>query len=344
MFSTATGTKRSIPLGSSPFTADGLVKFKKKHPLYEPSEDFQYFNISFRFKEDVALDRPVLGGLSISLVPEDTPGGQTIVQSSIVATFAYLPTGLAMDGYAPALALTGAKIERKDTDFFPLNLLPDLPFLQNHGDLILGYELTNTGEIFLETTTELNLEQVGMFGQQDEAIFTQSNQAFLVPDQLSQETIDITQGQAENQALGFGVYRFTLTSTGQLGEVIGTSAESEQIVLVFPWKQSLIALGLIAVLRRRIARAFSWLLAYGKALRDFRYSTNPQSEFSSRPNHAPLPNLGVSANPSTTGANAAARPSSPTSTATPTASIPSATEAKPLYPFWYEPPKKGGDT
>ena len=344
VFANASGTKSPIPLGASPFTADGLVKFKGKYPLYEPSEDFQFFDVSFRFRDDVVVDRPVLGGLSISLVPEDIPGGQTIVQSSIVATFAYLPTGMKMEEYAPGLKLAGPKIDRKEPDYFPMNLLPNFPFLQNHGDLILGYELTNTGEIFLETTTELNLEQVGVFGQQDEAIFIQSNRAFLLPAQVTSETIDITSGQVENKALGLGLYRFTLTSTGQLGSEIGTSAESEQLVLIFPWKQSLIALGLVAVFRRRIRRAFSWVLAYGKALKDFRYSKDPNPEFSSRPNPAPLPKLGVSANPSTTGANAAARPSSPTSTATPTASIPSATEAKPLYPFWYEPPKKGGDT
>jgi len=343
VFSTATGTKRSIPLGSSPFSADGLVKFKKKHPLYEPSEDFQYFDISFRFKEDVALDRPVLGGLSISLVPENLAGEETTVQSSIVATFAYLPTGLNMDGYVPALALTGPKIERKDPDFFPLNLLPDLPFLQNHGDLIFGYELTNTGEIFLETLTEVNVEQVGLFGQQDESIFSQSKEAFLVPDQLSQETIDVSSGQAENQALGFGVYRFTLTSTGQLGDVIETSVESQQILMVFPWKQGLFAFGLIVVFRRRISRAFSWVFAYGRALKDFRYTRDPKSEVSSKPNLAPSPRLGVVANDPTTSTNQAARPPAPTSTATPTASIPSATGARPLYPFWYEPPKKSGD-
>lgn len=352
VFSTAAGTKRSIPVKSSPFTADGLVTFKKKYPPYEPSEDFQYFDISFRFKEDVALDRPVLGGLSISLVPENLTGEETTVQSSIVATFAYLPAELNMEDYGPALTLTGPKIEREDSDFFPLNLLPDPPFLQNHGDLILSYELTNTGEIFLETLTEVNVEQVGLFGQQDESIFSHSKKAFLVPDQITEETIGITQGQLDNQPLGIGVYRFTLTSTGQLGDVIGTSAESQQILLVFPWKQGLIALGLVAVFRRRIGRAFSWVFAYGRALKDFRYSRDTKSGVSSKPILAPSPKpilapspkLGVAVNESPTTTNQAATSPSPSRTATPTASIPQATRARPLYPFWYEPPKKSGDS
>ena len=91
IFSDSTGAKKAIPLGSSPFSPDGLVTFTEITSLYEPSEDFQYFDVSFRFSEDLVLDRPVLGGLSISLVPENPAGDQKGVQSSIVGTFAYLP-------------------------------------------------------------------------------------------------------------------------------------------------------------------------------------------------------------------------------------------------------------
>jgi hypothetical protein len=343
VYSTEAGAKRSIPLGSSPFTADGFVTFKTKYPIYEPSEDFQYFDIFYSFRDDIELDRPVLGGLSISLAPESPSEEETVVQSSIVATFAYLPAALNLEGYAPALTLTDPKIDRTEPEVFPLNLLPNFPRLYNHGDLVLSYELTNTGDIFLETTTELNVEQVGIFGQRDKTVFSQSRQAFLVPAQLTQEMIDLVEEQSENQTLDFGLYRVTLTATGQLGDEIGTSAESQQTLVVFPWKQSLIALGLIALFRRRIGRAFSSVFAYGKALREFRYSRDPKPELLPPPEIAPAPNLREPVAPEQTSPISVSRPLVYANSATAKASMPASPEARPLYPFWYEPPKKGGE-
>lgn len=341
VFSTEAGAKRSIPLGSSPFTAEGLVTFETNYPVYEPSEVFQYFDIFYSFRDDIDLDRPVLGGLSISLVPESPSEEQTVVQSSIVATFAYLPAALNLEGYAPALTLTDPNIDRRDREIFPLNLLPNFPLLYNHGDLVLSYELTNTGDIFLETTTELNVQQVGLFGLEDKEIFSQSRQAFLVPAQLTQETIDLVPGQSQNQFLDFGLYRVTLISTGQLGDEIGTNAQSQQTLVIFPWKQSLIVLGLIAVFRRRIGRAFSWVFAYGKALKDFRYSRDPKPELLPPPEIAPSLKLEEPAAPQKPAAISAARSRVFANTSSPKTSTPAAPEARPLYPFWYEPPNKG---
>jgi hypothetical protein len=343
VFSTESGVKQSIPLGSSPFTAEGLLTFETNYPVYEPSEAFQYFDIFYSFRDDVDLDRPVLGGLSISLVPESPSEGGSAVQSSIVATFAYLPAAVNLEGYAPALTLTDPKFDRREPEIFPLNLIPDFPLIFNHGDLVLSYELLNSGDIFLETTTDISVQQVGLFGLEDKEIHTQSREVFLVPAQLTKETIDLVPGQSENQALDFGFYRVTLTATGQLGDEIGTSVQSQQTLVIFPWKQSLIALGLIAVFRRRIGRAFSWVFAYGKALKDFRYSRDPKPELTPRPEIAPSPNLQDAAGQKNKAPTSMARPLVLSSKANQKASIPAAPEARALYPFWYEPPKKGGE-
>jgi hypothetical protein len=129
------GAKTSIPLNSGPFTPFELVEFRIDYPDYLPSQEFQNFNISFNFKQDAVLDRPVLGGLSISLVPETQAEEQTTVKSSVVATFAYIPeTGLNLNQYKPELEVSVPSISQRAPDFFPLNLLPDFPFLQNHGE------------------------------------------------------------------------------------------------------------------------------------------------------------------------------------------------------------------
>jgi hypothetical protein len=273
MVSNASGFKQSIPLNSSPFTPNGLVEFTNSYPAYRPSGEFQYFDIFLKFKENIVLDRPVLGGLSISFVPEKQSEQESKVTSSIVATFAYLPaTGLDLDTYAPALELLGPTINRKAPDFFPLNLLPDFTFLLNRGDVRLGYQLENSGQIFLQTTTQVMVETVGLFGQKDEKLFEQSDEAFLVPGQQTQENVDTSPLDSEKQFLGIGVYRFTVAATGQMGDQIETSTSNQKVLVIFPWKQTLLALGLLIIFRRRIGRAFNWFVGYAKALRDFRYN------------------------------------------------------------------------
>lgn len=357
VFSDESGTKRSIPLDSSPFTPKGLVQFKMSYPGYEPSEEFQYFDIGFNFKEDAALDGPVLGGLSISLVPETQSTEQTIVRSSIVATFAYLPAiGLNLENYAPALALQGPAIERRTPDFFPLNLFPNPPFILNHGDLKLSYVLENTGKIFLETSTQVKVEQLSPLGQLEGEVFTQSTEAFLVPGQKTEATIEISPPDVANAELAIGIYRFTTSATGEIGDLIETSTSNQQTLIIFPWKQSLLGILLVVLLRRRVAKAFNWLLGYSKALRDFRYRNDPGSTLTAGPPMTPIP-------PVTTGNNLIPEPKpeiSPTqqvaapnptiqplgsiATSIPKTSMPRSSEPRPLYPFWYEPPKKNNNS
>lgn len=353
VFSDESGTKRSIPLDSSPFTPKGLVQFKKSYPGYEPSEEFQYFDIGFNFKEDVLLDRPVLGGLSISLVPDAQSSEQTVVQSSIVATFAYLPTsGLNLEEYAPALTLLGPTIDLKTPDYFPLNLLPNLPFVLNHGDLTISYQLRNTGKIFLETATTLGVQQLGFFSQPDEEVFTDTKTVFLVPNQEDQGTIEIARPNSENELFGIGLYRFTLSSQGQIGEVIGTSTSNQQTLLIFPWKQSLIAVVLLIVFRRRLAKGFKWLVGYAKALRDFRYGKDPNPKLVPGPNpdmagSQPKTSLrSMTPTSSLAGTSPLTKyptinPPSTSISAPPKTPISRGGENRPLYPFWYEPPGKG---
>jgi hypothetical protein len=381
VFSDESGTKRSIPLDSSPFTPKGLVQFKKSYPVYEPSEEFQYFDIEFNFKEDAVLDRPVLGGLSISLVPEAESTEQTAVQSSIVATFAYLPaSGLNLEEYAPALSLQGPTIERRTPDFFPLNLFPNPPFALNHGDLKLSYELENTGKIFLETSTQVKVERLSLLGQLEAEVFTKTTEAFLVPGQKTQPTVEIVPPDIANAELAIGIYRFTTTATGEIGNLIETSTSNQQTLIIFPWKQSLLAILLLVLLRRRIARAFNWLLGYAKALRDFRYQTDPSPALTAGPTMTPIPPVATEsrdtsasrvatesrATPAsivTTGNNQITDPKpeisstqkltapKPTikplrevATPIPKPPMPRTSETRPLYPFWYEPPKKDNNS
>jgi hypothetical protein len=369
IFANASGGKQSIPLGSSPFSPEGIVIYKTKYKLYKPSEEFQYFDIEFRFDENAQLGSPVMGGLNISLEAE-TENSETVqVKSSIIATFAYLPAGgINLEEYAPALSLQGPTIERRTPDFFPLNLFPNPPFALNHGDLKLSYELENAGKIFLETSTQVKVEKLSLLGQLEAEVFTKTTEAFLVPGQKTQPTVEIVPPDIANAELAIGIYRFTTTATGEIGNLIETSTSNQQTLIIFPWKQSLLAILLVVLFRRRIASAFNWLLGYAKALRDFRYQTDPSPALTAGPTMTPIPPVGTEsrATPASrvaTGNNQITDPKpemsstqkltapKPTikplreiATPTPKPPMPRTSETRPLYPFWYEPPKKDNNS
>jgi hypothetical protein len=317
--SNASGSKSSTPLNSNPFTPYELVSFTKSYPAYQPSEEFQYFEISMKFKDGIDLDRPVLGGLSISLIPDKESKDDLGVASSIVATFAYIPgSGINLEEYAPALSLTTPTIDREKPDFFPLNLLPNLPFLPNHGDLRLSYGLENTGKIFLETSTEVKVEQLNLFGQVEGEVFTQSNDAFLVPEQKTQSTVEIAPPDLAKSQLGIGIYRFTTTASGEMGDQIETSTSNQQTLVIFPWKQSFIAFILLILFRKRIYRSFNWVIGYGRALRDFRYKRPPKSNPDQEPVFESVSNqASFSSSPAATQTSLTPAPSAPVVLETP---------------------------
>jgi len=297
--SNASGSKSAKPLNSNPFTPYELVSFAKSYPAYQPSDEFQYFEISVRFKKGIDLNRPVLGGLSISMIPDKENQVELSVASSIVATFAYIPaSGLNLDEYDPALELVGPTIEREKLDFFPLNLLPEIPLVTNHGNLVLNYELENTGNIFLETSTQVKVEQLGLFGQLEREVFTQSNAAFLVPGQKSQSTVAIEPPDFASEQLGIGIYRFTTTATGGLGDHSEASSSNQQTLVIFPWKQGLIALLLLILFRKRVFRSFNWVLGYARALRDFRYNSTAEINPKQEPGFEAVPKLESAPKPS----------------------------------------------
>jgi hypothetical protein len=233
------------------------------------------------------------------MIPDKENQVELSVASSIVATFAYIPaSGLNLDEYDPALELVGPTIDREKLDFFPLNLLPEIPLVTNHGNLVLNYELENTGNIFLETSTQVKVEQLGLFGQLEREVFTQSNAAFLVPGQKSQSTVAIEPPDFASAQLGIGIYRFTTTATGELGDHSEASSSNQQTLVIFPWKQGLIALLLLILFRKRVFRSFNWVLGYARALRDFRYNSTAEINPKQEPGFEAVPKLESAPKPS----------------------------------------------
>jgi hypothetical protein len=343
IISNSNGSKKAIPLDSNPFTPKGLVKFTKNYPIYTPSEEFQYFETLIKFKDNIVLDKPVLGGIAITLAPIGQKDKEVVVESKIIATFAYMPSsGIDLEKYAPALTLTGPILERRTPDFFPLSLIPELPFVFNHGDVQMSYELKNTGKIFLETQTKRNAHQVGLFGQPDKLILEDTKKAFLVPEQFFKETTDVAHSDSVDRMLGIGLYSFEVSANGEMGDQIQTSASNQEFLIIFPWKQTLLALGVLALLRKRIRRTFNSFAELTRAFRDFLNSRNPVPSRVPAPRGSTLVPVGAR---STTAGNQAPRPLyAPTESYTRTSPYtprPGSSDGRPLYPYWYEPPTNG---
>jgi hypothetical protein len=251
-------------------------------------------------------------------------------------------TGIDLEKYYPALTLTGPIIERRTPDFFPLSLIPELPFVFNHGDVKMRYLLKNSGKIFLETQAMRSAEQVGLFGQPDQLILQDSKTAFLVPEQYFEETTDVALSEAVDRNLGIGLYSFEVSATGEMGDQVKASASNQQLLFIFPWKQTLLAMGVLVLLRKRIRRTFSSFAELIRAFRDFLKSRTPHPTRVPAPRPSTFVPVGVR---SALASNQAPRPLyAPTESYTRTSPYkprPGGFEGRPLYPYWYEPPTNG---
>ena len=94
IFVNSEGAKKAVPLGSTPFSPENLVNYKVLKPNYKPNGETQFIDISYSLKDDEHIDRPVIGGLKISLVTTNEESGEAkgfTVDSAIVATFTFCP-------------------------------------------------------------------------------------------------------------------------------------------------------------------------------------------------------------------------------------------------------------
>jgi hypothetical protein len=249
------GVKQPLPIDSNPFTPIGLVEYPAVVGKYLPKNEFQSIQIPFRFKNIGNIDRPVLGGLRISIV-DDTETDATInVVSSIVATFAYYPIGTATDlGSAinPRLDLARPKFSQIVRDLVPFNLIPNLPRVYNQSPLQAELVIRNVGNIFLNTKTQLVVVDPRFFGPgSDTELFGSVEQELmLIPNQISSFNINLTKsGQVASEGLdifsGIGIYQAITTSTGSLGTTELVTQTNKQWIIIFPWKYTLVGLVLI---------------------------------------------------------------------------------------------------
>ena len=276
LYSDDSGSKKSLPLGSSKFSPKGLISFDPVIAEYLPSEEFQYFDVPFRFTEGINTANPVLGGLRISVVTQEPKAEGFKVQSSVVGTFAYFPTGTKLS-YAPALELSQPIVAGMGAEIPPFGMIPDFPFLLNDGKFTVEYLYENTGDIFLETTSEVVLSGPSFLWQStdQEAFRSSSDKAFVVPNQVATNKLAVAQKVDDEvvvESLPYGVYTLTTSVSGALGSENEVEDSVSQVVVIFPWKYTLFVLILLVAFRKQIKGAAIAAWDMNESWREFRRS------------------------------------------------------------------------
>lgn len=277
LFADESGSKRVIPLNTSPFTPKGLFKFNKNAGTYTPSDEFKYFKISFKLKENVWIKRPVLGGLKISMSARDKDTGQMVVKSSVVGTFAYYPRGAALD-YESGIALSDFTLRESKDDPFPFNLIPDLPGVYSHGNIAGSYKIKNTGNIFLNTNSNTYVisEPFLGIGAKGTPRKFDSKENLLVPGQVASSQFSVLPEPSSNE-LAPGIYTIKVNAKGSLSNQLDSFDSVSGLVIVFPWKSLLILLLVVFLFRKRIRKLIVWGVDYVKSVNEFRKSSkNPE--------------------------------------------------------------------
>lgn len=274
IYSDNSGSKRSIPLGSSKFSPKDLITFDSVIAEYTPSNEFQYFDIPFKFAGGQNFDKPVLGGLKISVVTQEANVEGFKVASSVVGTFAFYPNGAKLS-YSPAVALSEPLVSGMGEEIPPFGFIPDFPLLINEGKFTVDYQFENTGDIFLEVTSDAVLSGPMFFGQtpSEEAFSFSSEKTFLVPKQIATNRVTVAQKVDDAtviETLPYGIYTLTTSVNGALGSENKVEDTSTQVIVVFPWKYTLFFIILLVAFRKKLKSAAKAAADLNRSWREFR--------------------------------------------------------------------------
>ena len=248
IFANSKGVKQVVPSNSTPFSPANLVSYEVLQPNYQPNGETQFIDISYSFKDAENINRPVIGGLQISLdtLNEESgePEGLTL-NSSIVATFTYYPIGSTSGDFEldALLNLQRIDLESVRPESLIYSLLPDFPRLFNDGPIRASVSLINNGNIFLQTKTEISVDQLKIFsGFNREELFKDNlDELLLIPGQTgSGQKLFVNQivgSEKVTDALpGIGIFQIKVKTTGTIGGDVLTQINEALWFVIFPWK------------------------------------------------------------------------------------------------------------
>jgi hypothetical protein len=248
IFADSEGVKQVVPLGSTPFSPENLVSYKVLKPNYKPSGETQFIDVSYSFNEAEKIYRPVIGGLRVSLdtssEESSEPEGFT-VKSAIVATFTYFPIGSTSGDFELDALLNVQRIDVESVrpESLIYALMPDLPRLFNDGPIRASISLINSGNIFLQTRSEISVDQLKIFSgfNREELFRDKLEELLLVPGQVGsgQKLLvnEIVGSEKVADALpGIGIFQIKVKTSGTIGSDVLAELNEGVWFVIFPWK------------------------------------------------------------------------------------------------------------
>lgn len=248
IFANSEGAKQSVPLNSTPFSPVNLVNYEVLQPNYQPNGETQFIDISYSLIDAENINRPVIGGLRISFDTSSEESAEPqgfVVDPAIVATFSYYPIGTTTGDFKIDALLNIRGIDLVSVRQEPLiySLMPDIPRLFNDGPIRADVSLINNGNIFLQTNTEISVDQLKIFsGFRREELFRDTLDEFLlVPGQAGSDqkllVNEIVGSERAVDALaGIGIFQIQVTATGGIGNEVLAQPSKTLWFVIFPWK------------------------------------------------------------------------------------------------------------
>jgi hypothetical protein len=248
IFANSEGVKQAVPLGSTPSSPEDLVSYEVLQPRYKPNGETQFIDISYSFTDAENIDRPVIGGLKISLVTTNEESGEAngfTVDSAIVATFTYYPIGSTSGDFELDALLNVQRIDVESVrpESLIYALMPDLPRLFNDGPIRASISLINSGNIFLQTRSEISVDQLKIFSgfNREELFRDKLEELLLVPGQVGsgQKLLvnEIVGSEKVADALpGIGIFQIKVKTSGTIGSDVLAELNEGVWFVIFPWK------------------------------------------------------------------------------------------------------------
>ena len=244
----SSNSKRTLPLGSTPYSPKGFVFAEKNEIDYQPSGEFDNINIRVVFENVEDLDKSIIGGLRVTAKTNEellkSEQGEGIsVGFNAVGTFSYLPEGAL--GIESDLRVLEKKFDYVGSEFILFRFLPDFKNILNNNKLAISYQIKNEGNIALSAVNQVTVRKVSLnpfSDSEDEVVFEQKDEAVaLFPSEFSEKRFPLAlvdqRSEIRFPALDpIGVYRVDTVVEGKVVNDLLATTESSERLIVFPWK------------------------------------------------------------------------------------------------------------
>jgi hypothetical protein len=239
LYSGASGSKQSLPAGTSPYSLQGAISLSSTSLRYVPSAEGTVFHIQVT-PTTSTLDALRFGGVQFTLKQQTSANsGALTSQSSIVMSLVLTPSGYSGGlpaGGKPQLDIGDVNLASNCDPSLLWQLLPDIPGVLDCTPISATVQIKNAGKLPGMVSTSWDF----VSGGQDLAKSV-SPAHLVVPGQeleVSTRSVNHVTGRAGevNAAPFIGVVEVTAVANFELAGENQGSASGSGSVLVLPWK------------------------------------------------------------------------------------------------------------